>query len=95
MHCVTKGNTPFRLNLHVRDLAHTLMLGPTRMGKSTNLAMLIAQAFRYPDISIFCFDKGMSAYPITKACGGSHYTIAGDDDEAGILSASNSWKPRR
>jgi type IV secretion system protein TrbE len=80
MHCVTKGNTPFRLNLHVRDLAHTLMLGPTRMGKSTNLAMLVAQAFRYPDISIFCFDKGMSAYPITKACGGSHYTIAGDDD---------------
>ena len=29
MHCVTVGATPFRLNLHVRDLGHTFMFGPT------------------------------------------------------------------
>jgi len=80
MQCLTKGHTPFRLNLHVRDLAHTLMLGPTRMGKSTHLALGVAQAFRYPDINIFCFDKGMSLYPLTKACGGDHYVVAGDND---------------
>jgi type IV secretion system protein TrbE len=81
MQCLTKGQTPFWLNLHVRDLAHTLMLGPTRMGKSTLLALLVAQAFRYPDMSIFCFDKGMSIYPLTKACGGAHYVVGGDKDE--------------
>lgn len=27
MHCVTNGATPFRLNLHVRDLGHSFMLG--------------------------------------------------------------------
>ncbi|KGP63163.1 hypothetical protein EP47_14200 [Legionella norrlandica] len=31
MHCVTSGNAPFRLNLHVRDLGHGIMFGPTRL----------------------------------------------------------------
>lgn len=39
MHCVTHGATPFRLNLHVRDLGHTFMFGPTGAGKSTHLAL--------------------------------------------------------
>lgn len=33
MYCVTTGNSPFRLNLHVRDLGHTLMIGPTGAGQ--------------------------------------------------------------
>jgi type IV secretion system protein VirB4 len=80
MQCVTKGHTPFRLNLHVRDLGHTMMFGPTGAGKSTMLALIIAQLRRYRDISIFVFDKGMSLYPLTAAAGGAHYTIAGDDE---------------
>ena len=80
MHCVTNGATPFRLNLHVRDLGHTFMFGPTGAGKSTHLAMLAAQLRRYKGMSIFCFDKGMSMYPLTKAVGGKHFSVAADDE---------------
>ena len=79
MHCVTSGYTPFRLNLHVRDLGHTLVFGPTGSGKSVFLATLVAQFRRYKDMSIFCFDKGMSMYALCKAMGGSHFNVASDD----------------
>ena len=80
MHCVTHGSTPFRLNLHVRDLGHTFMFGPTGAGKSTHLGIIAAQLRRYSGMSIFAFDKGMSMYPLTKATGGLHFTVAADDD---------------
>ena len=78
MHCVTSGNTPFRLNLHVRDLGHGVMFGPTRAGKSTHLSLIAMSWLRYPKAKIFSFDKGLSMYPTCKAAGGSHYTIADD-----------------
>jgi len=81
MHCVTHGSTPFRLNLHVRDLGHTFMFGPTGAGKSTHLGIIAAQLRRYKGMSIFAFDKGMSMYPLTKATGGLHFTVAADDDK--------------
>lgn len=80
MHCVTQGATPFRLNLHVRDLGHTFMFGPTGAGKSTHLGIIAAQLRRYAGMSIFAFDKGMSMYPLTKAVGGLHFSVAADDD---------------
>lgn len=76
---VTQGATPFRLNLHVRDLGHTLIFGPTGFGKSTLLGTLAAQLRRYPGMSIYAFDKGMSLYPLTKGVGGAHFRVAGDD----------------
>lgn len=81
MHCVTHGATPFRLNLHVRDLGHTMMFGPTGAGKSTHLAILAAQLRRYEGMSIFAFDKGLSMYPITKGVGGVHFSVAANDDK--------------
>ena len=88
MHCVTNGATPFRLNLHVRDLGHTFMFGPTGAGKSTHLALLAAQFRRYEGMNIFAFDKGLSMYPLaagiratTQGKSGLHFTIAGDDDQ--------------
>ncbi len=88
MQCVTHGATPFRLNLHVRDVGHTLMLGPTGSGKSTHLGMLAAQLRRYEGMSIFVFDKGLSMYPLaaaihaaTKGTSGLHFTVAGDANE--------------
>ena len=81
LHCMTTGHTPFRLNLHVRDLGHTILFGPTGNGKSTHLALLVAQLRRYPGMSIFAFDKGMSLYPLTKATGGKHFTVASDSDQ--------------
>lgn len=80
MHCVTQGATPFRLNLHVRDLGHTFMFGPTGAGKSTHLGIIAAQLRRYAGMSIYAFDKGMSMYPLTKAVGGLHFSVAADDD---------------
>jgi len=87
MHCVTHGATPFRLNLHVRDLGHTFMFGPTGAGKSTHLGILAAQLRRYAGMSIFAFDKGMAMYPLaaairaqTRGVSGLHFTVAADDD---------------
>ncbi|MGJ0492647.1 VirB4 family type IV secretion/conjugal transfer ATPase [Methylobacter sp.] len=80
MHCVTHGATPFRLNLHVRDLGHTFMFGPTGAGKSTHLGIIATQLRRYAGMSIYAFDKGMSIYPLTKAVGGLHFSVAADDD---------------
>ncbi|NCT57177.1 MAG: conjugal transfer protein TrbE [Legionella sp.] len=79
MHCITSGNAPFRLNLHVRDLGHGIMFGPTRSGKSTHLGLIALSWRRYKDARIYSFDKGMSMYPTCKATGGEHYTIADKD----------------
>ena len=81
MQGVTHGATPFRLNLHVRDVGHTFMFGPTGAGKSTHLALIAAQLRRYKGMSIFAFDKGMAMYPLAKATGGKHFTVAADDDK--------------
>ena len=72
------GSTPFRLNLHVSDVGHTLVIGPTGSGKSTLLGLVQAQWFRYPDAQVYVFDKGGSAMPLTRAAGGHHYEIAAE-----------------
>ena len=75
---VASGSTPFRLNLHVDDVGHTLVFGPTGSGKSTLLALIAAQFRRYAGAQIFAFDKGCSMLPLTLAAGGDHYAIGGD-----------------
>jgi type IV secretion/conjugal transfer VirB4 family ATPase len=76
----TSGATPFRLNLHVSDVGHTLIVGPTGSGKSSLIGLIQAQFLRYPDAQIFTFDKGYSSFPLCAAAGGIHYDIAGEDD---------------
>lgn len=78
---VASGSTPFRLNLHVDDVGHTLIFGPTGSGKSTLLALIAAQFRRYEQAQVFAFDKGNSLYPLTIAAGGDHYEIGGDNDD--------------
>lgn len=80
LHGVTQGSTPFRLNLHVRDLGHTFLFGPTGAGKSAHLALIAAQLRRYPGMSIYAFDKGLSLYALTKGVGGRHISVAADDE---------------
>ena len=87
MHVATDGSTPFRLNLHCGDLGHTLMFGPTGSGKSTALALIAAQFLRYPDATVFAFDKGNSLEPLTRAVGGQHFNVAGDSDESDLCFA--------
>lgn len=75
----TAGSTPFRLNLHVGDVGHTLIVGRTGSGKSTLLALIAAQFPKYKDAQIFAFDKGMSMYAVTVGMGGNHYEIGVED----------------
>jgi type IV secretory pathway VirB4 component len=72
---VASGSTPFRLNLHVDDVGHTLIFGPTGSGKSTLLALIAAQFRRYAGAQVFAFDKGRSLLPLTLASGGDHYEV--------------------
>lgn len=83
MHAITTGSTPFRVHLHVGDVGHTKIFGPTGAGKSTLLAAIIAQFFRYEDATVTSFDKGGSLYALCKATGGQHYDI-GSDDSTGL-----------
>lgn len=76
---VASGTSPFRLNLHVHDVGHTLVFGPTGSGKSTLLALLAAQFRRYENAQVFVFDKGMSMYPLTTAMGEPHFAIGSDE----------------
>ena len=89
MHGLTSGNSPFRVNIDVRDLGHTIMFGPTRAGKSTHLAILAMSWRRYSNAKLFTFDKGMSMYPSCKAAGGAHYVVAGAGEKLAFAPLSN------
>jgi len=78
MQCTTSGSTPFRLNLNVGDVGHTLVVGPTGAGKSTLLCMLELQWLKYPDAQVVIFDKDRSARAATMAVGGSYYEPGGE-----------------
>ncbi|MGI2033828.1 conjugal transfer protein TrbE [Rhizobium panacihumi] len=75
---VASGSTPFRLNLHVDDVGHTLIFGPTGSGKSTLVALIAAQFRRYENSKIFAFEKGCSLLALTLGAGGDHYEIGAD-----------------
>jgi type IV secretion system protein VirB4 len=83
---VASGSTPFRLNLHVDDVGHTLVFGPTGSGKSTLIALIAAQFRRYEGAQIFAFDKGLSMLPLTLGAGGDHYNVGGEEGEGARLS---------
>ena len=82
-HAKTEGSTPFRLSLHVGDVGHTLIAGPTGAGKSVLLALMAMQFRRYPSNQIFAFDFGGSIRAATIACGGDWQDLGGalHDDE--------------
>lgn len=77
----TAGTTIFNFNLHVSDVGHTLIFGPTGAGKSTLLALIAAQFRRYPQASVTVFDKGRSMQVLTMAVGGRHFDL---DDHLAI-----------
>lgn len=79
---MTDNSTPFWFNIHVGDLGHTLIFGPTGAGKSTLLAFIAAQFRCYENARIFAFDKGMSLFPLCFGAGGDHYTIGKADQLA-------------
>lgn len=74
----TNGSTPFRMDLHVGDVGHSLILGPTGAGKSTLLNLLEVQFLKYPGAQVYIFDKGGSASTLTAGMGGDYYDL-GDE----------------
>src|SRR5208283_5149209 len=80
-YAATNGTTPFRCNLHVGDVGHTILFGPTGAGKSVSLSHIANSALRYKDSQVYMFDKGYSQYVLTHAVGGRFYDILGDNDE--------------
>jgi type IV secretion system protein VirB4 len=74
----TDGATPFRLVTHVGDVGHTLVVGPTGVGKSVLLATLVLQFRRYAGSRVFVFDKGHSARATILGLNGEHYDLGHD-----------------
>ena len=75
----TDGSTPFRLVLHVGDVGHTLVVGPTGAGKSVLLAMMALSFRRYERSQIFAFDFGGSIRAAALAMGGAFHALGGED----------------
>jgi type IV secretion/conjugal transfer VirB4 family ATPase len=73
----TEGATPFRLSLHVGDVGHTLVVGPTGAGKSVLLALIALQFRRYWRSQIFAFDFGGSIRAAALAMGGDWHDLGG------------------
>jgi type IV secretion/conjugal transfer VirB4 family ATPase len=81
----TEGATPFRFSLHVGDVGHTLVVGPTGAGKSVLLALMALQFRRYPHNQIFAFDFGGSIRAAALAMGGDWHDLGGDlTDDASV-----------
>jgi type IV secretion/conjugal transfer VirB4 family ATPase len=73
----TEGSTPFRFSLHVGDVGHTLVVGPTGAGKSVLLALMALQFRRYPNSQIFAFDFGGSIRAAALAMNGDWHDLGG------------------
>ncbi|TAJ81819.1 conjugal transfer protein TrbE [Reyranella sp.] len=73
----TEGATPFRFSLHVGDVGHSLIVGPTGAGKSVLLALMALQFRRYPGAQVFAFDFGGSIRAAALAMGGDWHDLGG------------------
>jgi type IV secretion system protein VirB4 len=90
----TEGSTPFRFSLHVGDVGHTLMVGPTGTGKSVMLALMALQFRRYAQAQVFAFDFGGSIRAATLAMGGAWQDLGGglsDNSEASVALQPLAW----
>jgi type IV secretion system protein VirB4 len=87
----TEGSTPFRFSLHVGDVGHTLVVGPTGAGKSVLLGVMALQFRRYDRSQVFAFDFGGSIRAAALAMGGDWHDLGGDLTEG--IDASVALQP--
>ena len=90
----TEGSTPFRFSLHVGDVGHTLVVGPTGAGKSVLLALMALQFRRYRRSQVLAFDFGGSIRAAALAVGGDWHDLGGNasrrpDDQDAVLAPSS------
>ena len=76
----TNHNTPYFLNLHYRDVAHTMILGRTGTGKSFLLNFLITHLQKYAPRT-FILDLGGSFESLTHLFGGSYVRVGLESEE--------------
>jgi len=74
----TDYRTPFWFNFHVGDLGHTLVVGPSGVGKSVLVNFLLAQFRKYQPCNVIIFDKDYSCRIPTLLQGGAHIDVAGE-----------------
>jgi len=84
----TEGSTPFRFSLHVGDVGHTLVVGPTGAGKSVLLALMALQFRRYSQSQVFAFDFGGSIRAAALAMQGDWHDLGGGLTEGSDASVS-------
>jgi type IV secretion system protein VirB4 len=89
----SSGGTPFRGVLHVGDVGHGFLVGPTGAGKSTILQFLISQHFRYRDSRALLFEKGYSGYALASGISGKHYDIGGEGTTTAYAPLADIDKP--
>jgi type IV secretion system protein TrbE len=70
----TNSSTPYFLNLHYQDVAHTMILGATGSGKSFFLNFLITNLQKYRPLT-YIFDLGGSYESLTKLLDGSYLRV--------------------
>ena len=71
----TRANTPFYFNNHFGQLGHTLLIGPSRNGKTVLQMFLEYQFLKYPNARIFNIDKDYSLKPQTLLMGGEYVDL--------------------
>ncbi|AIL65799.1 Type IV secretion system protein virB4 [Rickettsiales bacterium Ac37b] len=70
----TTSGTPYFFSFHVRDVGHTLIIGPTGAGKTVLMNFLCAQAQKFK-CRMFFFDKDRGAEIFIRALGGVHINV--------------------
>lgn len=69
----TTSGTPYFFSFHVRDVGHTMIVGPTGSGKTVLLNFLCAQAQKFR-CRLFFFDKDRGAEIFVRALRGRYIT---------------------
>lgn len=81
----------FYFNLHVGDIGHTLVIGPTGAGKSTLLSFIAAEFLKYrkkqisnkgvfeANSRVIFFDKGASSKVLARTVGGKFYNLGNNE----------------
>ena len=75
----TKGSTPFRFNIHIEDIGHSAIVGPTGYGKSVLLGLIASSFMKYKDSRVYFFDKDASSRVLTYAIGGEFHDLGNDE----------------
>ena len=79
MQALTSSQEVFNYQLHVGDVGHTLIFGPTSSGKSVLMGKMAAHFLKYPGARVIYFDKKRPVRNLCHALGGQYHILGGAD----------------